>query len=163
MIAEAAGTPLPGGVQTGDKVEGRGVRGGLVLDLLQLWLILPIRQASAGVSVAGGEAGNGVAFQEAQGPYLIGAPLGLGAWALIRIATTPFLPPGGPIAVYAFDDTDAGLDAVIAAGGSILEVRPNAVLAASDDPDFVAKLYGQAPLLAISATGGCGYGRKTPG
>lgn len=88
-------------------------------------------------------------------PYLIGVPLGLAAWALIMIAGTPFLPPGGPIAVYAWDGTDAALDAVVAAGGSIIEVRPNAVVAASDDPDFVAKLYGQARLLAISATGGC--------
>lgn len=96
-------------------------------------------------------------------PYLIGVPLGLAAWALIAIAATPFLAPGGPIAVYAWGGTDVALDSVIAAGGSIIEVRPNAVLAASNDPDFVARLYGQAPLLAISASGGCGFSRKVPG
>jgi hypothetical protein len=97
------------------------------------------------------------------GPYLVGVPLGLAAWALIMIAATPFLPPGGPIAVYAWAGTDAGLDAVIAAGGSIIEVRPNAILAGSDDPDFVVRLYQQAPLVAVSATGGCGFSRKAPG
>lgn len=35
-------------------------------------------------------------------PYLIGVPLGLAAWTLIVIAATPFLPSGGPIAVYAW-------------------------------------------------------------
>lgn len=91
-------------------------------------------------------------------PYLIGVPLGLATWAVIAVAVTPLLPPGSPIAVYAWGGPRSGLDAVIAAGGSILEVRTNAVVAVSDDPGFVAKLYGQAPLVVVSASGGCGFG-----
>lgn len=52
---------------------------------------------------------------------------------------------------------------MIAAGGSIIEVRPNAVLAVSDDPDFVMNLYQQAALVAVPATGGCGFGKKVLG
>ena len=91
-------------------------------------------------------------------PYLIGVPLGLATWALIAVAVTPLLPPGNPIAVYAWGGPRSALEAVIAAGGSILEVRSNAVVAVSDDPGFVARLYGQAPLLAVLASAGCGFG-----
>jgi hypothetical protein len=92
-------------------------------------------------------------------PYLIGVPLGLAAWAAIAIVVTVFPPPGRPVAVYAFGGTAAALDAVIAAGGSILEVRSNRVVAVSDDPGFVARLYGEGPLVAVLADGGCGFGR----
>jgi hypothetical protein len=91
--------------------------------------------------------------------YLIGIPLGLATWALIAIVVTLFPPAGRPVAVYALGGPQAALRAIIAAGGSILEVRSNLVVAASDDPGFVARLYREAPLVAVLADGGCRFGR----
>jgi hypothetical protein len=90
-------------------------------------------------------------------PYLIGVPLGLATWALIAIVVTLFPPAGRPVAVYAWGGTTAALDAVVAAGGAILEVRSSLVVAVSDDPGFVSRLYAEAPLLAVLAEGGCGF------
>jgi hypothetical protein len=92
-------------------------------------------------------------------PYLIGVPLGLAAWALILVLVALFLPVRRPVAVYAWGGTSAALDAIVAAGGAILEVRGNLVLAVSDDPWFVAHLYREAPLVALLADGGCGFTR----
>jgi hypothetical protein len=94
-------------------------------------------------------------------PYLIGVPAGLAVWIGICVAVSAFPPGGRPIAVFALGGTAAAMDAVIAAGGDILEVRNGRVIAISDDPVFVLKLYGEAPLLAVLAEGGCGFGRKT--
>jgi hypothetical protein len=90
-------------------------------------------------------------------PYLIGVPLGLATWALIAIVVTLFPPAGRPVAVYALGGPRAALTAIVAAGGSILEVRGNLVVAASEDPGFVARLYREAPLVAVLADGGCGF------
>ena len=96
-------------------------------------------------------------------PYLIGVPLGLATWALIAIVVT-LLPPGGrPVAVYALGGPRAALEAVVAAGGSIVEVRNNLVVAVSDSPGFVFRLYRQAPLVAVLADGGCSVGRNGAG
>jgi hypothetical protein len=92
-------------------------------------------------------------------PYLIGVPLGLATWAVIALIVALFLPAGRPVAVYALGGPAAALDAVIAAGGAVLEVRGNRVVAISDDPAFVARLYGEAPILAVLADGSCGFGR----
>jgi hypothetical protein len=92
-------------------------------------------------------------------PYLIGVPLGLVTWALIAIIVTLFPPAGRPVAVYAIGGPAAALDAVIAAGGAVLEVRRGVVVAVSDDPGFVARLYSEGPLVAVLAEGGCGFGR----
>ncbi len=93
-------------------------------------------------------------------PYLVGVPLGLATWAAIAVIVTLFPPAGRPVAVYSLGGPEAALDAVIAAGGSILEIRSNLVIAVSDDPGFVARLYAEGPLLAVLADGGCGF-RKT--
>jgi hypothetical protein len=92
-------------------------------------------------------------------PYLIGVPLGLAPWATIAIIVTIFPPAGRPVAVYALGGPAAALDAVIAAGGSLLEIRGNVVVSVSDDPGFVARLYGEGPLVAVLADGGCGFGK----
>jgi hypothetical protein len=92
--------------------------------------------------------------------YIIGVPLGLATWACVLIMIS-FLPPAGrPVAVYALGGTKAGLDAVVAAEGTVLEVRANAVVAVSGDPGFVARLYTKAPLIVVltDAGGGCGFG-----
>ena len=93
-------------------------------------------------------------------PYLIGVPLGLATWALIAIVVTLFPPAGRPVAVYALGGPAAALDAVIAAGGAVLEVRNNLVVAVSDDPGFVPRLYSEGPLVAVLADGGCGFGKR---
>jgi len=92
-------------------------------------------------------------------PYLIGVPLGLATWAAIAVIVTVFPPAGRPVAVYALGGPAAALDAVIAAGGDILEIRSNLVVAVSDDPGFVARLYREGPLVAVLADGGCGFGK----
>jgi hypothetical protein len=93
-------------------------------------------------------------------PYLIGVPLGLAVWIIIYIAVSAFPPAGRPIAVLALGGTAAAFDAAIAAGGDILEVRDGRVIAISSDPGFVVRLYGQSPLIAILAEGGCGFGKS---
>jgi hypothetical protein len=92
-------------------------------------------------------------------PYLIGVPLGLATWAIIAIVVALFPPSGRPVAVYALSGSKAAFDAVVAAGGSIVEVRKNLVVAVSDDPGFVLRLYREAPLVAVLADGGCSAGR----
>jgi hypothetical protein len=92
-------------------------------------------------------------------PYLVGVPLGLATWAAIAVIVTVFPPAGRPVAVYALGGPAAALDAVMAAGGSLLEIRGDVVVAISDDPGFVARLYREAPLLAVLADGGCGLGK----
>ena len=92
-------------------------------------------------------------------PYLVGVPLGLATWAAIAVIVTVFPPAGRPVAVYALGGPAAALDAVMAAGGSLLEIRGGVVVAVSDDPGFVARLYREAPLLAVLAEGGCGFGK----
>ncbi len=95
-------------------------------------------------------------------PYLIGVPLGVLTWIVICLVSATFPPGGRPIAVFALAGTQAALDAVIAAGGDILEVRDGRVIAISNDPGFVVRLYAQTPLLAVLAEGGCGFGKGAP-
>jgi len=100
-----------------------------------------------------------ISFARKLTPYLIGVPLGLGVWILVSAVVSAFPPAGRPIAVFALGGTAAALDAVVAAGGEILEVRSGRVIAISDDPGFVPRLYGETPLIAVLAEGGCGFGK----
>ncbi len=93
-------------------------------------------------------------------PYVVGAPLILAAWATIYVGSTFWQPPGTPIAVVALGGSRAAIDAVINAGGAILEVRNGAVVAISDEAGFVQRLYREGPLVAFAARkgAGCGFG-----
>jgi hypothetical protein len=90
-------------------------------------------------------------------PYLVGVPLGLATWAMIAVVVAVFPPAGRPIGVYALGGPAVALQAVLAAGGAILEIRGSRVVAVSDDPGFVPRLYGEVPLIAVLADGGCGF------
>ena len=91
-------------------------------------------------------------------PILIGVPLVFAAWALSVLVLTVFEPPGTPVAVHARGGAMAALDAVIAAGGYILQVKGDTVVAIADDPGFVGRLYLHGALFVILAdTGGCSF------
>jgi hypothetical protein len=98
-------------------------------------------------------------FRRQAVPLLIGVPLALlGALLTVALAAL-FQPPGRAVAVISAYGAEAALDAVVAAGGSILSVRGVAVLATSDEPGFVPRLYAHAPILVLGAErGGCGFG-----
>ena len=79
----------------------------------------------------------------------------LAAWTSIAAALALVMPPGRSIAVIgpAVD----GVRAVVAAGGLILRADRLMVVARSDDPQFVRRLYGAGALLVLDAedAGGC--------
>jgi hypothetical protein len=71
--------------------------------------------------------------------WLGGAALVLAAWALV-MAAMPFLgPPGRQVAVVG--DSGKAMRIIAAAGGQVVEARRGAVLARSDRPGFVRRLY----------------------
>jgi hypothetical protein len=87
------------------------------------------------------------------------AALALGAWGVVLLATTLVGSAGRPVAVFAVGGPDAALAAVLAAGGSIVEIRSTAVIAIATDPGFVLRLYEQGPLIVVRVRGaGCGPG-----
>jgi hypothetical protein len=90
---------------------------------------------------------------------VLAAPLALSLWALILAGATLLQPGGRPVAVFAAGGPDAALAAVIAAGGSILEIRSTAVIAIAEDPAFVRRLYAEGSLIVVGArSAGCGLG-----
>jgi hypothetical protein len=93
-------------------------------------------------------------------PFVIGAPVALCLWAAISVLVTLFQPAGRPVAVFAPGGPQAALAAVVAAGGSILEMRSGAVIAIAHDPGFVRRLYAEGALIVFRARGklGCGLG-----
>jgi hypothetical protein len=92
-------------------------------------------------------------------PLLLAAPAVLALWGAVVAAMTLLQPAGQAVAVFALGGPERALAAVIAADGAILEVRANAIVAASDDPAFVARLYRQGAAFVVSARGpGCGLG-----
>ncbi len=74
------------------------------------------------------------------------AALVLGAWVAIMLAL-PFIGSGRQVAVVG--DGAAAVRAIIAAGGSVVEVRRGATLARSDQAGFVAALYRNGAPLVI--------------
>ena len=95
-------------------------------------------------------------------PLLIGVPLVFLAWAATAVAATFLQPAGRPVAVVAAGGRDAALAAVVAADGSILQVRGDTVIAVSDDPGFVAHLYRAGALLVVPGSpGGCSFAANT--
>lgn len=78
----------------------------------------------------------------------------LGIWTAIMLAM-PFVGGAGrDVAIVG--DTVAAINAVRAAGGSVIEVRRGAVLARSDRPGFVRALYTAGARLVIEGRIGAG-------
>jgi hypothetical protein len=79
----------------------------------------------------------------------------LGAWTAIAAALPFIMPPGRSVAVMG--TSASSLNAVVAAGGSILRADGMVVIARSDDPQFVRRLYAAGALLVLDAedSGGC--------
>ena len=75
------------------------------------------------------------------------AGLVAGGWALVMIALPLVGPSGRQVAVVG-EPGDA-VRAILAAGGSVIEVRGRAVLARSDAPGFAAALYRQGAGLVL--------------
>lgn len=74
------------------------------------------------------------------------ATLVLAVWALVMLAL-PFLGPAGR-QVAVVSDTAKAFRIIAAAGGQVVEARRGAVLARSDRPGFVLRLYrAGAPLV----------------
>jgi hypothetical protein len=87
---------------------------------------------------------------------LIGVMAMFAAWIGGAEALTFVRPPGSPVAVVARGGRDAALAAVVAADGYVLQVKGDTVIAVSDQPGFVPRLYGAGALFVILAsTGGC--------
>jgi hypothetical protein len=68
----------------------------------------------------------------------------------------PFATPSGR-ALAVIGPASAGIAAVTAAGGQLLRAGRLIVVARSDDPDFVRRLYAAGALLVLDAedAGGC--------
>ena len=87
---------------------------------------------------------------------LVGVPAMFLAWVGAAEALTFLQPPGNPVAVVARGGLGAALAAVVAADGYVLQVRGDTVIAISDEPGFVARLYRAGALFVIiTSTGGC--------
>jgi hypothetical protein len=83
-----------------------------------------------------------------------GAALVLLAWAAVMVAL-PFVGPDGR-QVAVVGGSAAGVRAVAAAGGRVVEVRRGAVLARSDAAGFAARLYRNGAVLVIEGRVGAG-------
>jgi acetyl/propionyl-CoA carboxylase alpha subunit len=78
-----------------------------------------------------------------------GAALALAAWALAMLAL-PFVGPSGR-QVAVVGDRAAALRMIVAAGGQVVEARGGAVVARSDRPGFVRRLYRAGAPLVLEA------------
>lgn len=86
----------------------------------------------------------------------IGAVIVLAVWLAAVAVLTFFTPPPQPVAVVARGGLGDALAAVVAADGAILQVRGNTVIAISDAPGFVPRLYRNGALFVVlSRPGGC--------
>lgn len=95
----------------------------------------------------------------ATGRYAVQVVVVLLAWCAI-MAAMPFVGAGRQVAVIG--DPGRAVRAVIAAGGSVVEVRGNATLARSDDPGFVAALYRAGARAVVEGRIGAGCFRPSP-
>ncbi|MHA6723160.1 hypothetical protein [Sphingomonas sp. RS2018] len=71
----------------------------------------------------------------------------LGVWTSVMIAM-PFVGPAGR-QVAVIGEGAAAVRTIVAAGGTVVEVRPGATLARSANPGFVAGLYAEGAPLVI--------------
>jgi hypothetical protein len=83
------------------------------------------------------------------------AGLALAAWSAIA-AALPFVTPSGR-SLAVIGPASAGIEAVAASGGQLLRAGRLIVVARSDDPDFVRRLYAAGAILVLDAedAGGC--------
>jgi hypothetical protein len=86
------------------------------------------------------------------------AALVLAAWALVMLAM-PFLGPSGR-QVAVVGDTARAFRTIAEAGGQIVEARRGAVLARSDRPSFVRRLYRAGAPLVLEGRIAAGCFRK---
>lgn len=86
-------------------------------------------------------------------PLLVGAPLVLLVWTAILLGATFLQGAGKPVAVFALGGSHAALAAVAAADGALLEMTSTSVIAISDDPAFVRRLYANGALLVLASAG----------
>jgi hypothetical protein len=101
----------------------------------------------------------GSGLRKALAPLLLAAPVVLSVWTAVLVTMTLLQPAGRPVAVFASGGPEAALAAVVAANGAILEIRANAVVAISEDPAFVGRLYREGWVIVVAARGaGCGLG-----
>jgi hypothetical protein len=79
----------------------------------------------------------------------------LTVWTSIAAAFPFVMPPGRSLALIG--PADASVAAVVAADGILLRADRLIVIARSDDPQFVRKLYAAGALLVLDAedAGGC--------
>jgi hypothetical protein len=75
------------------------------------------------------------------------AALVLGLWTMVMIAM-PFVGPAGRQAAV-IGDAAAAVRTIVAAGGTVVEVRRGATLARSDHPGFIVGLYVEGAPLVI--------------
>src|SRR5437763_10684939 len=77
----------------------------------------------------------------------------LTVWTFVSAALAFAMPAGRSLAVIGPD----GIRAVVAAGGLLLKSNAVLVIARSDDPDFVTRLYAAGAMLVLDAegAGGC--------
>jgi hypothetical protein len=87
-----------------------------------------------------------------------GALFVLAAWMLVMVAI-PFLGPAGR-QVAVVGDTASAFRIIAAAGGQVVEARRGAVLARSDRPGFVRRLYRAGAPLVLEGRIAAGCFRK---
>jgi hypothetical protein len=91
-------------------------------------------------------------------PVVVGVPLVLAALFASMVGVTLIASAGVPVAVAARGGLGHALAAVAAAGGEILQIRGDTVIAIAGDVGFVSRLYRSGALLVMQADGaGCGF------
>jgi hypothetical protein len=87
----------------------------------------------------------------------------LGAWTALAASLAFAMPPGRSLAIMG--PSARSLRAVAVAGGSILRADGLIVVARSNDPQFVRRLYAAGAILVLDAedSGGCSGRRAARG
>ncbi len=73
----------------------------------------------------------------------------LAAWTALAAAMSFVAPPGTSLAVFGLPGHT--LAAVVAADGRLIQIGNAVVIARSDAPDFIARLYAAGALLVLDA------------
>ena len=81
--------------------------------------------------------------------YFVGAMAVLGVWTCILVGMAFFSAPGSSVAIFTAPGRAA--ETAVEAGGSLEEFSSMIAITRSDQPGFVARLYGAGALLVIDA------------